>query len=118
MFHAPPVQFPQSSFRESHCCWVPELTPSSILQSAMKPPLDHPPSEKVRFPFTCTRRNAVPCDTAQILVCWSCAGLTERFSTARQKFTVAFPFRQGALERTAPVMDTASGDFPSPNTCM
>src|SRR5438034_4359321 len=63
MFQFPPRQLPNSVFRENHCCCEPESTCPSILQSAMKPPLDQPPSERRTSPFTCVRRIAVPCET-------------------------------------------------------
>ncbi len=50
MFQFPPTQLFHSAFRESHCCWEPESTRPSILQSARKPPLDHPPSDKAKSP--------------------------------------------------------------------
>ena len=59
MFQFAPVQLPQAALRENHCCCEPEFTCPSILQSARKPPLDQPPSQRLRSPFTCTRRNAV-----------------------------------------------------------
>ena len=119
MFHVPPVQLPNSEFRVNHCCWNPEFIWPSILQSAMKPPLAHPPSQRFKAPFTCIRRKAVPCETAQILTLWSRVGITERFSTLRQKLQVALLFPiQRALDRTAPVMTTLSGDCPRPSTCM
>src|SRR5580698_5562028 len=118
MFHAPPVQLPNAVFLESHCCCVPEFARPSIFESAMNPPLDQPPSENVKSPLTWTRRNAVPCETAQILTLSSCVGVTERFSALRQKLQVALPRIQRAFERTAPVMATSSGDFPKPMTCV
>src|SRR3954447_20373337 len=67
MFQFPPRQLPQSQLRENHCCCEPELTWPSILQSAMNPPLDQPPSQRCRLPLTCVRLIAAPCDTAQML---------------------------------------------------
>src|SRR5712671_5714689 len=118
MFHAPPVQLPNAVFLESHCCWVPELVWPSIFESAMNPPLDHPPSDRFKSPLIWTRRNAVPWETAQISTCSSCVGVTERFSALRQKLQVALPCIQFAFERTAPVIATSSGDFPKPMTCV
>src|ERR1051326_8745029 len=107
IFQLAPFHLPHSAFRESHCCCDPELTWPSILQSAMKPPLDQPPSQRFKSPLTCTRRSAVACETAQIFMFWSSVGLTERFSTERQKLHVAFCLAiQRALERTAPVTST------------
>src|SRR3954454_10808136 len=105
MFQFPPRQLPHSALRENHCCCEPEFTWPSILQSAMNPPLDQPPSERIRFPFTCVRRSAVPCETAHTLTFSSRVGVTERFSTHRQKLQVALLFRiHFALDRTAPLM--------------
>src|SRR5580658_1211472 len=104
IFQTPPFQRFQSEFLENHCCWEPEFTWPSILQSAMKPPLDHPWSQRFKSPFICVLRIAVPCETAQTLTLPSKPGVTERFSTHRQKLQVAFPFIQVALDRTAPVM--------------
>ena len=117
MFQFAPFQLPHSAFLENHCCCEPEFTWPSILQSAIKPPLDQPPSQRLRSPLTCTRRNAVACDTAQMLMFWSWVGVTERFSTPRQKLQVALLLAiQRALHRTAPVMATSSGDLPKPST--
>src|ERR1700722_4119335 len=91
MFQPPPSHPPHSVFLESHCCCDPELTWPSILQSAMKPPLDHPPSESLKSPFTCIRRSAVPCETAQTFTFSSRVGVTEIFSAHLQKLTVALP---------------------------
>ena len=89
MFQLLPIQRPQSALRESHCCCVPELTCPSILQSAMNPPLAQPPSQSATLPWKCTRRRAVPCETAQTFTLSSRVGVTARFSAPRQKFTVA-----------------------------
>src|SRR5437899_4911256 len=100
MFHEPPFQLPHSVLRENHCCWDPEFTCPSIRESAMNPPLDQPPSHKFKAPLTCTRRIAVACETAQILVPPSTVGVTLRFSTQRQKLQVALLFRiQRAFDR-------------------
>src|ERR1017187_5087076 len=118
MFHPPPVHWPNDAFLENHCCCDPESVRPSILESAIKPPLDHPPSDKFKSPFMWMRRNAVPCETAQILTLSSFVGVTERFSALRQKLQVALPRIQSAFERTAPVMATSSGDCPNPMTCV
>src|SRR5580692_982074 len=98
IFQTPPFQRSQSEFLESHCCCEPEFTWPSISQSAMNPPLDHPWSQRFKFPFICVRRRAVPCETAQTLTLASRVGVTERFSTHRQKLQVALPFIQAALD--------------------
>ena len=73
----------------------------------MNPPLDQPPSRRCKAPFTCTRRLAVACETAQTLTFWSWVGVTARFSTERQKLQVALWLAiQRAFDRTAPVMVT------------
>src|SRR6516225_620329 len=62
MFQLPPDQ-PILELRVSHCCWLPEETVPSTLESAMKPPLVYPPLCERSTPFvTCTRRKAHPCD--------------------------------------------------------
>lgn len=115
MFQLEPVQEPSWELRVSHCCWVPDLTWPSILVSAMKPPLDQPPSLSSRLPRTCIRRYEEACDTAQRSV--PPVGVTERFSAPRQKFWVAFcGGNQSASTCTAPLIVTASGDCPRPRT--
>src|SRR3954468_24621221 len=109
MFQLPPTQRDHSALRDNHCCCDPELTVPSMIESAMNPPLDHPPSHRFRFPLMCMRRNAVACETAQTITSPSTLGVTERFSTQRQKLHVALLFRiQRALDRTAPTIDTSS----------
>src|SRR5574340_886300 len=100
MFHAPPFHLPHWAFLDSHCCCDPELTWPSIRQSAMNPPLDQPLSHRFISPLTWTRRSAVAWETAQTLTLRSCVGMTERFSTHRQKLQVALPFIHRALQRT------------------
>src|SRR5882762_5648469 len=91
MFQFCPLQLPQTSFLESHCCCVMELTVESTLESARNPPLDQAPLSvfaRFRFPLICMRRRAVPWDTAHVIVL-PLVGVTARFSQARQKFIVA-----------------------------
>src|SRR5512141_1161951 len=92
MFQLAPVQVPHSLLRDNHCCCEPEFTRPSILQSAIKPPLDQPPSHRFRSPRTWTRRRAVACETAQMFTFSSSVGVTARFSTQRQKLQVALWF--------------------------
>src|SRR5262245_10147727 len=68
MFQTPPAHEAQSVLRERNCCCVPDDTRPSTSESAMKPPLEYPPSENVSGPLTCIRLKLVPCDTAQISV--------------------------------------------------
>src|SRR5258708_522571 len=99
MFQFCPDQVCQTSFLESHCCWVLELTVASTLESARKPPLDHAePFVFARFklPLTCMRRRDVPWDTAQVMVLLFSSelvavavGITARFSHDLQKLIVA-----------------------------
>src|SRR6476659_1968904 len=84
MFQTPPVQLPQSVFLVKNCCCDPELTCPSMSESTTNPPLEKPPSARASAPFTCTRRNEVPCETAQMSTFPSCVGTTDRFSVARQ----------------------------------
>jgi hypothetical protein len=42
--------------------------------------------------------------------------MTDMFSTARQKFSVALPFLQRASARMPPLMTTSFGDRPRPDT--
>src|SRR5438445_9336987 len=109
MFHAPPFQLVRFVFRVRNCCCVPDLVSTSIFESAIYPPLDHPPSESASVPLTWMRRRCVACDTAQTFVFASSArvGTTARFSAPRQKLSSALPgssVRQSALDRTAPVI--------------
>src|SRR5438128_2226952 len=118
MFHDPPCQLERAEFLVRNCCCVPEERVASKTESAMKPPLDHPPSDSVIDPFTCMRRKLVACDTAHTFTFESWVGVTAIFSTERQKFWVAFPPNQPAFERTAPVIFTSSGDLPRPRACI
>src|SRR5208282_1218659 len=93
MFHTDPDQFPQISFRESHCCCEMELTVVFTLESARKPPLEYCPSDRFKEPLTCTRRREVPCDTDQVIVLLLVVGTTARFSADIQKFWVESPPR-------------------------
>src|SRR5689334_17440592 len=114
MFQFEPVQLPHWVLRDNHCCWEPERTWPSITESAMKPPLDQPPSSSCRLPRTCILRYGAACDTAQRSL--PPVGLTDRFSASRQKFCVALPWNQSASACTAPLIVTSSGDRPRPAT--
>ena len=116
MFQFDPVQLPSALLRVSHCCWLPDLTCPSTLESARKPPLDQPPSSSTRSPRMCMRRIGAACDTAHRSK--PPLGTTDMFSTARQKFSVAFPFLQRASARMPPLMTTSSGEIPRPDTCV
>jgi hypothetical protein len=50
MFQFDPRHPPMWLLRANHCCCVPDRTVPSILQSAMNPPLDQPPSSSARSP--------------------------------------------------------------------
>jgi hypothetical protein len=115
MFQLDPVQLPISELRVSHCCCEPERTCPSILESAIRPPLDQPPSSRARLPRRCMRRYGAACDTAHRSV--PPVGVTDRFSASRQKFCVALPPNQSASVCTAPLIVTWSGERPSPATC-
>ncbi|WP_232293695.1 hypothetical protein [Stigmatella aurantiaca] len=88
----------------------------------MNPPLDQALfqalSQRLMEPFTWMRRIVVAWETAHTILLESSVGTTERFSVPRQKFWVALPWNQSALVRTAPVIVTSSGDWPSPKTFM
>src|SRR5262245_32437647 len=118
MFQFPPRHVPNSQFREIHCCCEPEVIVPSTFESVRKPPLDHPPSQSLISPLMCVRRIDTPCETAQMLALPSIVGVTAMFSTARQKLHVAFPRIHPALARTAPVIETSSGERPSPIRCV
>ena len=58
-FHTEPDQPPFSSLlRVRNCCWEPDSTRPSILESAKNPPLAQPspPSHSCIWPFWCIRR--------------------------------------------------------------
>src|SRR6185369_7268183 len=116
MFQFAPFQLPSSLFRVSHCCWLPDRTSPSTFESARNPPLDQPPSSSTRSPRMCTRRIGAACDTAHRSN--PPAGFTDRFSTTRQKLSVALPFLQRASALTPPLITTSSGDWPSPEICV
>src|ERR1700730_15136311 len=95
MFQLDPVQLPNWSFREIHCCWLPEFTWPSTWESPRKPPLDQPPlSSRIMLPWTCTRLRGDAWDTAHLVLLDE--GAMVRFSADRQKFVVAFPPFQAA----------------------
>src|SRR5476649_821629 len=110
MFQPLPVQLPNCELRVNHCCCPPELTWLSIFESAMKPPLDQPPSSRTRLPRTCMRRNGEACETAHFSV--PPLGTTAMFSAMRQKFCVALPLNHSALDSIVPLIVTSSGDMP------
>src|SRR5437763_15023815 len=112
MFQFAPFQLPSSLPRVSHCCWLPDLTCPSTLESARNPPLDQPPSSSTRSPRICIRRIGAACDTAHRSNPLSDA--TDRFSAIRQKLSVALPFLQRASARTLPLIRTSSGERPRP----
>src|SRR3982751_4322303 len=64
-FQFEPFQLPIWELRVMNCCCDPDWIWLSILESAMKPPEDQPPSERARLPRTCIRRYGAACDTAQ-----------------------------------------------------
>src|SRR5689334_19267181 len=74
MFHTPPCQLVSVALRVKNCCCEPDVIFASIAESAMNPPLDHPPSDKVIAPLTWTRRRSVPWETAQTFTFESCVG--------------------------------------------
>src|SRR5580765_5480960 len=80
MFQFAPFQLPSSLSRVSHCCWLPDLTCPSTLESARKPPLDQPPSSSTRSPRMCIRRIGAACETAHRSK--PPAGTTDMFSPA------------------------------------
>src|SRR5258708_37226242 len=109
MFQLLPVHRPQAELREIHCCCVPELICPSTLQSARNPPLPQPPSQRLMSPFRCTRRMAVACETAQMLMLFSRAGTTARFSIARQKLQMELLFPiQPPMHAPAPATSHSS----------
>src|SRR5438445_13655025 len=114
IFQFDPAQLPSVLLRVSHCCWLPDLTCPSTFESARKPPLDQPPSSSTRSPRMCMRRIGAACETAHRSK--PPAGLTDMFSTARQKFSVAFPFLHLASARMPPLMATSFGERPRPDT--
>jgi len=94
MFQFEPVHDFHSLLREIHCCCVPESTLPSIKESDIQPPLAQPCFWcSTRLPSTCIRRNGTACETAHCIV--PSVGVTEKFSTPRQKVVVALLF--GAL---------------------
>src|SRR5665811_1650218 len=96
IFQFPPFHPPMYVFLKKYCCCEPELIVPSILESAMNPPLDQPPSSSTRFPLICMRRNGVACDVAHRLV--PLGGVTDIPATDLQKVQVALPFIQSASE--------------------
>src|SRR5882724_5235148 len=116
-FQFDPLQLPIAELRVRNCCCEPDWICPSILESAMKPPDDQPPSESARLPRTCIRRYGAACDTAQRSS--PSPGVTERPSAERQKFCVAFcepSGHQSASTCTWPLMFTWSGVRPRPAT--
>ena len=91
---------------------MPDWIWPSILESAMKPPEDQPPSESARLPRTCIRRYGAACDTAHRSR--PPVGVTDRPSAERQKFWVAFcepSGHQSASTCTWPLMvDLVGGE--------
>src|SRR5882757_11002615 len=93
MFQLEPVQLPNVSLRDSHCCCEPDCTCPSTTLSARNPPLDHwlpgGLGHRDMSPLTCTRRIGPACATAQRSR--PSGGTMLRFSAARQKFCVPLP---------------------------
>src|SRR3954451_14592806 len=88
MFQLEPDQLPICESRVRNCCWEPDWIWPSTFVSAMKPPLDQPPSSSARLPRTCMRRYGAAWETAQRSR--PLLGVIDRPSAERQKFWVAF----------------------------
>src|SRR5262245_62622782 len=106
MFHTWPVQLPHCALREIHCCCDPLPTSKSIRESEIQPPLVQPPlrcSTRLLLRM-CMRRNGIACETAHCMP--PPGGVTEKFSTPRQKFCVALLLGSTGSECTWLVMFT------------
>src|SRR5579862_5977718 len=112
MFQLEPVHWFHSTFREIHCCCVPESTVPSMRLSESQPPDAQPCSWcNTRLPATCIRRRATACETAHCIV--PAVGWTMKPSAERQKVQVALLRGSEASAWTLPETLTASGDAPS-----
>src|SRR5678815_5277872 len=99
MFQTWPVQLPHCALREIHCCCEPLPTSKSINESEIQPPLRWRTRLLLR---TCMRRNGIACETAHCMP--PPGGVTEKFSTPRQKFCVALLLGSAGSECTWLVM--------------
>src|SRR5262245_18870075 len=123
MFHTALLQPDLLLLRESHCCCEAGTTLPSMTESARKPPLAQPAlyflskANRCSSPLTCSRRSGAAWETAILVTPLVDDGVTEKFSSDRQKLHVALALGiQFAGTFTPPLTCTSSGLRPSPAT--